>query len=122
MENVYNKKEQDKNLDNNQVVQIVKLTDEEMDAKYIIDPSKKKVFDDFSDRERNRANDLGETTLELAESAKSSAERSVEFETSSFLEYAKKVEKLRDEIDAKKSSIINRIVEFREIRELKKRA
>lgn len=120
MDKIFNKTVQGETSGSNHVGEVVILSPGEQDAKYLVNPSKKKVFDDFAERERKIANDMGVTTLEHAESAKHSAERNVQMEARLFEEYTQKVEKLRDEIEAKKSNIITRIFEFRKIRELQK--
>jgi len=90
------------------------------DAKYSTDPAKRKLFDDFIKREREIAESGNVSALEHAERSKENAEVLFSLEKNRFEEQTQKVEQLRNQIDAKKSRLITKILEFKKIRELHK--
>lgn len=82
------------------------------DAKYAIDPSKRKLFDDFVKRERELADGIGITALSYAQKAKNDVERNHFFEQERFKEYTQQVEQLRNEIDVKKLISLRNYLSF----------
>jgi hypothetical protein len=81
----------------------------------------KEKFGEFAKRERERILKIGGDVLKEAGHEKEFAIKEQEWISQSIEEYNAKVENLKTEIDSKKSNIIKRILEFKEIRELEKK-
>lgn len=85
-----------------------------------ITPADEEKYQQFASREKVRWAEQGMNPLLVAEDARRSVEMMLKQEEGSLENYKGRVEALRSDIDAKKSSIISHILNFREIQSLKR--
>ncbi len=89
------------------------------DEKY--SDEKKEIFSKFAENRKSFYREIGVDVLTEANWRRKSAEEEVERTKGHIEKYLAEVEALRSEIGDKKSSIINRILEFRQIKKLEKK-
>lgn len=76
-------------------------------------------YQKFAERERQFATEIGMPVEKLAREGKGAKEREFERNTEYIERYKQEAERLREDIDLKKKGIINKVINFKQIKELK---
>lgn len=83
-------------------------------------PDRDERYEQFAQGQRKLAAEVGERTLDVAQEGKEAKESDVESARQHIEEYQQKAERLRNDIDAKKRNVITKIMNFKQLKELKK--
>lgn len=74
----------------------------------------------FAEDQRKLAAGIGERVSDVAKERKESKERDAESACQAVEEYGGKVERLREDVDAKKKSLLSKVINFKKLKELQK--
>ena len=77
-------------------------------------------YKEFAEGRKRFAGEIGEHTLDVAKEGKEDKERDLEMAQQHVEAYKKKAEQLRDAIDAKKRGLIAKIINYKQLKELRK--
>lgn len=83
-------------------------------------PNEDARYKQFAEGRKQFAAEIGERTLDVAKEGKTAKEGDLESQHQYLEQHQQKMEKLRDDIDAKKRNVITKIMNFKQLKELEK--
>lgn len=87
----------------------------------ITQPNENERYAQFAKGQKHFAAEIGERTLDVAQHGKAAKESDLESIQRQLESHQQKMEQLRDDIDAKKRNVITKIMNFKQLKELKKK-